>query len=50
MIFPLMFSWLGKIYMCIYYLSADMAGDLGVEGKWEGKIGKILGKTREAVH
>ena len=36
--------------MCIYYLSADMAGDLGVEGKWEGKIGKILGKTREAVH
>ncbi len=28
--------------MCIYYLSADMAGDLGVEGKWEGKIGKIF--------
>lgn len=26
--------------MCIYYLSADMAGDLGGEGNWEGKIGK----------
>ena len=36
--------------MCIYYLSADMAGDLGGEGNWEGKIGKILGKTREVVH
>lgn len=28
--------------MCIYYLSADMAGDLGGEGNWEGKIGKIF--------
>lgn len=28
--------------MCIYYLSADMAGDLGGEGNWEGKIGNFL--------
>ncbi len=35
--------------MCIYYLSADMAGDLGVEGKWEGKIGKKVILWRKLV-